>query len=70
MEKSVEQHEPTGGIVSHETLMCGGKKCCPTITVYGDGSVDVVDLVDGKLDSVHLDPNQVKMLRDRLNQIP
>lgn len=56
-------------IVDQETLMCGGKKCCPVITVYDDGSVDLIDTDNGKDELVHLDPDQTKMVRDRLNRI-
>lgn len=48
------------------TLMCSGKKCCPEATFNTDGSVDIVDKDDGKYERIHLDAEQVAMLRGLL----
>jgi hypothetical protein len=53
-----------------EMLMCGGKKCCPVLTTFTDGSIDLTDTDDGKDERIHLDPSQVQMLRDLLAKLP
>jgi hypothetical protein len=50
----------------HEVLMCGGSGCCPEVTIHADGSIDLIDNDNGKDESIHLNPDQAKLLRDRL----
>ena len=30
-------------LLHQETLMCGSKRCCPTIRVFDDGSIELFD---------------------------
>jgi len=50
------------------TLMCSGRKCCPRVKIHEDGSVDIVDTDDGKDERIVLDAQQVRLLRDTLNE--
>jgi len=44
------------------TLMCGGKKCCPTLEMFPDGSAILHDTDDGRDQHIRLDANQTKLM--------
>ena len=47
--------------IVHEETMCCGNKRCPRVTVYSDGSADLVDddTETGSVGTVKLSPEQV-----------
>ena len=48
------------------TLMCGGKKCCPRLEIFRDGSAILHDTDDGRDQHITLNAEQLKTLRDAL----
>ena len=54
--------------IIHEEIMCCGRKRCPTVKIYEDGSVEISD-DDSKISSVgniKLRPEAVKRLEELL----
>jgi hypothetical protein len=50
----------------HQEVMCGYKKCCPTVKEFDDGSVEISDddAAQGSVGTIKFDPES----RDRLLQ--
>jgi hypothetical protein len=54
--------------VHEETLMCGFKKCCPTVHVFEDGSVELTDddTESGSVGTIRLRPQAAVRLKELL----
>jgi hypothetical protein len=54
--------------VHEEILMCGYKKCCPTVHVYEDGSVELTDndAEAGSVGTIKLRPEAAARLKELL----
>jgi len=51
-------------MIHQETLMCGWKKCCPTVKLFEDGSVELSDddAEIGSVGTIKLRPEAVARL--------
>lgn len=56
--------------ILEEKLMCSYKKCCPTIHIFDDGSVELTDddVEAGSVGTIKLRPEVAEKLRDLLAQ--
>jgi hypothetical protein len=56
--------------VHEEVLMCSYKKCCPTVRVFDDGSVELTDddVEIGSVGTIKLRPEAATRLKELLTQ--
>lgn len=54
--------------ILEEKLMCGRKKCCPTVTVFDDGSAELTDddAEAGSVGTIKLRPEVAARLAELL----
>ena len=52
----------------HQETMCGYKRCCPTIKIFDDGSIELSDddLKTASVGTIKFDPESVVRLLDTL----
>lgn len=57
-------------MVHEETLMCGFKRCCPTVKVFDDGSIELSDddTELGSVGTIRLRPEVVARLTELLTK--
>ena len=50
----------------HQETLCGYKKCCPTVTLFDDGSMQITDndSKNGSVGDIKFDADQVRRLRE------
>jgi hypothetical protein len=55
-------------IVHEEVLMCGYKKCCPTVRILEDGSVELTDddAINGSVGTIKMKPESAARLVELL----
>lgn len=58
-------------MVHEEVLMCGAKKCCPTVRIFADGSVELSDDDPqvGSVGTIKMRPETAQRFRDLLDQV-
>ena len=56
--------------IHEEVLMCGYRKCCPTVHVYEDGSVELTDddTEAGSVGTIKLRPEAAARLKELLTK--
>ncbi len=56
--------------IHEETLQCGYKRCCPTVTVFDDGSVEISDddAEIGSVGTIKLRPEVISRLIEIVSQ--
>ena len=56
--------------VHEETLQCGYRKCCPTVTIFDDGSMTISDDDSeiGSVGTIKLRPEVVARLTELLSE--
>ena len=54
----------------HEEILCGFKRCCPTIQLFDDGSVELSDndIENGSLGTIKIDAEAAKRLLELLSK--
>jgi hypothetical protein len=58
-------------IVHEEVLMCGYKKCCPTVRVHEDGSVELTDddVANGSVGTIKMKPESAARFLELLSTL-
>jgi hypothetical protein len=56
--------------IHEETLQCGYRKCCPTVTVFDDGSLEISDndAEIGSVGTIKIRPDAVARLIELASQ--
>ncbi len=51
-------------VIHQETLMCGYKRCCPTVTILDDGSITLSDddVENGSFGTIKIRPEAASRL--------
>lgn len=54
----------------HEEILCGYRRCCPTIQIFDDGSVELSDndIKNGSLGTIKIDAEAAKRLVELLSK--
>jgi hypothetical protein len=54
----------------HQETLCGHKRCCPTVTIFEDGSMRISDndSEKGSVGDIKLEPEQVTRLVELANK--
>ena len=54
----------------HEEILCGYGRCCPTIQLFDDGSVELSDndIENGSLGTIKIDAEAAKRLLELLSK--